>query len=259
MVWQKSAPTIRALKFTCANPQTLGIDNTVLGTVNPSFQYSTDGTTWNTWDITTTLAFGNGTDLYLRGSNQTLAYSGINYVKFVFSSVNDDVSCEGNVMHLLDYTQDLLAFPNVNDGQGVKNLFYNCSSLISAPSLPATTLAPYCYYSMFSGCTRLINAVKLPAMVLTEGCYNSMYKACSSLNSISALPATTLATNCYGQMFRGCIQIKMSATQDLTYPNEFIFGTDPSGYANQIFSGTGGSFIYAPTQTTYYTANTIIS
>jgi hypothetical protein len=34
-------------------------------------------------------------------------------------------------------------------------MFRGCTSLTTAPSLPATTLADYCYDGMFSGCTNL--------------------------------------------------------------------------------------------------------
>ena len=34
-------------------------------------------------------------------------------------------------------------------------MFQGCTSLTTAPELPATTLATYCYYSMFQGCTSL--------------------------------------------------------------------------------------------------------
>lgn len=36
-------------------------------------------------------------------------------------------------------------------------MFRNCTSLASAPELPATTLANYCYYGMFRNCTSLEN------------------------------------------------------------------------------------------------------
>jgi hypothetical protein len=34
-------------------------------------------------------------------------------------------------------------------------MFRLCTSLVNAPVLPATTLAPSCYQYMFEGCTRL--------------------------------------------------------------------------------------------------------
>ena len=34
-------------------------------------------------------------------------------------------------------------------------MFWNCTSLTTAPELPATTLASECYSGMFNGCTSL--------------------------------------------------------------------------------------------------------
>lgn len=37
-------------------------------------------------------------------------------------------------------------------------MFSGCTSLTTAPELPATTLADFCYYNMFYGCTNLQTA-----------------------------------------------------------------------------------------------------
>lgn len=66
-------------------------------------------------------------------------------------------------------------------------MFYGCSSLTSAPELPAQTLARYCYFSMFQGCTSLSSAPALPATTLTSSCYSSMFEGCTSL-SVSEQP-----------------------------------------------------------------------
>ena len=34
-------------------------------------------------------------------------------------------------------------------------MFQNCTSLTTAPDLPATTLSAYCYDNMFVGCSKL--------------------------------------------------------------------------------------------------------
>ena len=83
-------------------------------------------------------------------------------------------------------------------------MFGGCTSLTTAPALPATTLARICYYGMFGGCTSLTTAPILPATSLTDGCYQWMFNDCTSLTTAPALPATTLASSCYRQMFWGC-------------------------------------------------------
>ena len=86
-------------------------------------------------------------------------------------------------------------------------MFRNCTSLVTAPELPATTLANYCYFSMFEGCTSLTTAPELPATTLADGCYFSMFYGCTSLTTAPELPATTLAYGCYFSMFSGCTSL----------------------------------------------------
>lgn len=91
-------------------------------------------------------------------------------------------------------------------------MFRGCTSLVSAPELPAMTLGNYCYSQMFMGCTSLISAPKLPAVTLANSCYNQMFQGCNSLVSVPELPATTLANSCYSQMFRACYLINAIKT-----------------------------------------------
>ena len=61
---------------------------------------------------------------------------------------------------------------------------------------------------MFSGCTSLTSAPELPATTLANGCYGGMFYNCSSLTTApAALPATTLAIGCYAGMFQGCTSL----------------------------------------------------
>lgn len=65
-----------------------------------------------------------------------------------------------------------------------------CTSLTTAPELPATTLASNCYTYMFYGCTSLTTAPDLPATTLTNYCYYYMFDGCTSLNYIKAMFTT---------------------------------------------------------------------
>lgn len=76
-----------------------------------------------------------------------------------------------------------------------ERMFQGCTSLTSAPELPATTLASSCYYYMFRGCSSLISAPELPATTLAEGCYQQMFNSCSSLNYIKCLATDISASN----------------------------------------------------------------
>lgn len=64
------------------------------------------------------------------------------------------------------------------------NLFRDCTSLTSAPELPATTLVDSCYYGLFRDCTSLTTAPVLPATTLANNCYYKMFQGCSSLSSV---------------------------------------------------------------------------
>ncbi len=95
-------------------------------------------------------------------------------------------------------------------GTGAKYCYYmfnGCTSLTTAPELPATTLAIECYYGMFSGCTSLTAAPELPATTLASYCYASMFSGCTSLTTAPELPATTLASYCYARMFTNCLKV----------------------------------------------------
>ena len=86
-------------------------------------------------------------------------------------------------------------------------MFRGCTSLTTAPELPATTLANRCYFGMFDGCTSLTTAPELPATTLEGGCYRSMFNGCTSLTTAPGLPATTLEAECYYEMFNGCTSL----------------------------------------------------
>ena len=94
-------------------------------------------------------------------------------------------------------------------------MFCRCTSLTSAPQLPATTLAYNCYKNMFDGCTSLASTPELPATTLANSCYKNMFNGCTSLTKAPELPAKTLDTQCYDHIFEGCkkiSEIKMLAT-----------------------------------------------
>ena len=114
-------------------------------------------------------------------------------------------------------------------------MFLGCTSLTTAPALPAMTLATYCYYCMFRGCT--------------------------SLTTAPELPATTLADRCYAYMFYGCTAFKVSATQTGSYQYAWRIptvgtGTTASYWNDSMLESTGGTFkSYLAINVTYYVEN----
>ena len=173
-----------------------------------TLEYSTDTSTWSTWDGTTTLSSAtSGSDnvLYLRGIGNTVITGKKNSYKWVFTGSN--IACIGNIENLLDYeTVKSGAHPTMAN-YCYYYMFDGCTGLIQAPALPATTMNGHCYSRMFYGCTGLTQAPALPATTLAAYCYEYMFRGCTSLTQAPALPATTVASYCYYGMFYGCTSL----------------------------------------------------
>ena len=100
-----------------------------------------------------------------------------------------------------------LVIPAITSSYCYASMFEGCTSLTTAPKLPATTLDSYCYTDMFFNCTSLTTAPELPATTLDDCCYKAMFAYCTSLTTAPELPATTLAYRCYYQMFFDCTSL----------------------------------------------------
>ena len=115
------------------------------------------------------------------------------------------------------------------------SMFQGCTSLSTAPELPATTLADSCYISMFTGCISLLMAPELPATTLAGNCYAYMFIGCTSLVNAPELLATTLEISCYNQMFMNCSSlnyIKMLASDNISIgigSSLWVYGVSPTG------------------------------
>lgn len=99
---------------------------------------------------------------------------------------------------------DALILPKFNKERPYYHTFENCIEMTVMPALPDQDVLYYnAYISMFQGCTSLVSAKSLPSTTLANGCYSGMFKNCTSLVNATELPATTLADNCYYEMFSG--------------------------------------------------------
>ena len=261
-VWKKYEFIAPYLSFIGNEDFTLKTYNTTKNW-DGMLQYSTNGSTWNTWNGTEISSAGS--KLYLRGiGNTKITGDSLDYM-FVFTGTgNLKIVCKGNIENLLDYE-------TVSDGghPTMANycyayMFQNCTSLTTAPALPATTLAYSCYNDMFNGCTSLTTAPALPATTLANGCYQIMFNGCIALITVPELPATTLAEGCYQHMFNSCTKIKLSTTQTGEYQTAYRIpksgtGTTATDALSNMFANTGGTFTGTPEiNTTYYTSNTVV-
>jgi len=102
-----------------------------------------------------------------------------------FGSLDDDFNVGGNIMSLLygDNYKDVTTF-GTNNTYAFAWLFYG-SKVVDASQLklPTNTVTS-CYNGMFKGCTSLTTAPALPATTLNPLCYRQMFQGCTLLNKI---------------------------------------------------------------------------
>ena len=201
----------------------------------------TNGNGWKTWDGSA-IASGeieNHHCIYLRGTgNSKITGAFSSSAKWHISGTN--ISCNGDIDLLLDY------------------------STVKSGNRPS--MATRCYAYLFSGCTSLTTAPSLPATTLTNYCYFYMFSDCTSLTTAPSLPATMLAINCYFAMFYDCKKIKLSTTASETYTKSYRIpkigtGATAENALTNMFAFTGGTFKGTPEiNTTYYldASNTIV-
>lgn len=155
--------------------------------------------------------YGGSTHYTANGTVKDKMFAGAKQLKFVCSDLFENYC---------DPTQPLANYC-------YRYMFFNCTSLTTAPELPATTLAQQCYIYMFSGCASLTTAPELPATTLATNCYGYMFDNCTSLTTAPELPATTLADYCYSYMFRDCTSLttapELPATTLSTQCYQYMF------------------------------------
>ena len=155
--------------------------NTPAGWQDKSFYYKkNDDVEWTELvfenNTTSLITLDEGEKLYVMSdSYNSCAVHGdgtIDECKYYYFNISGGkISVSGNIMSLLNFT----------------------------PVLPN-----YAFYQLFKDCTSLVSAPDLPVTTLTEGCYKSMFSGCRSLTQVPELPATTLASSCYSGMFTNC-------------------------------------------------------
>jgi hypothetical protein len=114
--------------------------------------------------------------------------------------------------NLVDASELLLRHDTLYHGI-FEGTFQNCTSLVSAPNLPATTIAAGCYQFMFNGCSSLVNIPAiLPATTLFVSCYSYMFNGCGLIIRTPVLPAPVLVDSCYNSMFSSTTSVPNSLT-----------------------------------------------
>ena len=185
-----------------------------------TLETSTDGLNWTSFDAdgsTTPVTLANiGDHVFFRagsGGNTQISAARLAFRIFTLTGL---CAASGNILSLLNSENQIVT---LSSQYCFFNLFNNCTSLTTAPELPATTLTDNCYRTMFNGCTSLTTAPELPATTIANSCYYSMFRGCTSLTTAPELPATTLAASCYALMFNGCTSLTTANLSAATLDN----------------------------------------
>lgn len=162
-------------------------------------QYTKTSNTWGEWTTYTAgtaIPLAKDEQVSFKGKDVTTDFSN-------HFTMTGKIAASGSVTSLTDEKGN---DSNVQLQNGCyKYMFYNCTSLTTAPKLPAKSLAESCYEEMFRSCTSLTTAPDLTATEAKKSCYKNMFYDCKKLTKApDVLPATTLADNCYDLMFYNC-------------------------------------------------------
>ena len=273
LLWEKqTTPPTNVVVFKSDSPRTITPKFTQSGV---TLQYSIDnGSTWN--NISSGETTASSDEIWFRGSAtgaKSLYTLGSSSNAWVFSGDSSNkLHVYGDLRYLLcdnlgDNTitfniashcysnmfrgcTSLTTAPSLPAttlaGLCYSNMFRGCTGLTTAPSLPATTLANECYRNMFNGCTGLTTAPSLPAITLAEYCYYSMFIDCTGLTTAPSLPATTLAERCYDSMFNGCTGLTIAPSLPATTLANYCYANMFYGCTTLKVSTTKtGSYQYA--------------
>mgnify|MGYP001771408570 CR=1 FL=1 len=199
------------LNFTALEPSTIKYNPYFLSTA----QYSYDTVNWKTAD-NVTLNLNKGDKVYFKGKI-TANQSDRSYAYF---SMTGKIAASGSIMSMQD------GDPNdktINYSYEFCHLFQSCTSLVTAPELPATTLSGGCYFGTFYNCTSLVKAPDIPYATLQGSCYREMFWKCSKLNYIRCYAKT------YDALSFGMWLEDVAPTGDFYCYDSSIFPTGDSG------------------------------
>lgn len=150
-------------------------------TLAANIMYSGDNWNWFNFSYNDTIITleNIGDKVYLCGENESLFDPNTATITNFF--MTGRIAASGDVTTLLN----LNGLETLTSLGCFLGLFEDCSSLETAPELPATTLSSDCYGAMFRGCTNLKSSPILPATTLAENCYWNMFAGCENLCEVT--------------------------------------------------------------------------
>ena len=197
------------------------------------------GNSWNVWN-NETLTSAKYTDekfyISLRGRNATYVTTTDTNLEEINPPLQmtgtKPIDSTGYVESLLDYEKlDLGEIPTMAQKGAFAGLFKECNMLASAPSFAATSIDnnTYCYCRMFEYCSSLTTAPKLPALYAPDYAYQNMFFCCFNLSSAGDISAKTLGVKACESMFAAC--------QNLKATPKFDFETINTRSCQSMFTG----------------------
>ena len=246
----KIADTIGEInsKYSPLTIETVSSGTIVINTTSTGkYEYKVNNGNWKEGTSAKTINVSYGDKIRLRGNKET--FKGVS-----FSSSTAKFKASGNIASLTDKTNydNVYNLPSAYSSVTFQNTFAGCTGLIDAEKLilPFTSLTQNMYNGMFSGCTSLLTAPELPATCLNNSCYQGMFLNCTSLTTSPELPATSLSNSCYKNMFQGCTSLIVSpglpalVLADSCYKNMFANCTSLITAQVQLPAKTGVTSCY---------------
>lgn len=201
------------MSFVVTSGGTLEFSGYTTGSTTNRISYSLDdGETWSTPERFVSLNVNVGDTILWKGNmipRKNMSCESPTYYGIGRFAGTASFELQGNAMSLL-FGDDYNGQTDLSGKEYAFNYLFLGSNVVNAENfvLPATTLAPFCYYGMFQGCELLVNPPTiLIATTLASYCYSSMFFGCKKLESAPILRGTIMAISCYSGMFSKCISL----------------------------------------------------
>ena len=162
---------------------------------------SEDGQNWSSMGSTSTTPItvtipSNG-KVYLKCTTNSWTANRFNTSNVITASGSHRIG--GKIMSLLKGDNYEGATFDSSNAYAFCRSFSDDTYLTDASNLILpTNVADYCYAYMFLNCTSLVTGPVLPATTLSQWCYCYMFNTCSSLTSVTTYAQDISATNCVG-------------------------------------------------------------
>ncbi len=167
-------------------------------------EYSKDnGANWTSITSTTQgaqIQVSVGDVILFRGNNTKYhanSYDDRSAYRNAFQITGSTVILEGNIMSMLNGDNFIGTTLTSNNTQAFENFFFKCTGIQSAENLimPSSTTQSCCF-QMFYSCSTMTSAPALPAAVISRRSYYAMFQNCSNLNYIKCLATDRTAYEC---------------------------------------------------------------